>query len=100
MLARPIVSVCCVIALAGGCAVPGGGPAIPAAGNQFDGTYQGDSRLVRGFGFLCGEPSYPEAITIRDGRFDYSFSDSPATPAPVPVRIAADGSFRGQIQYG
>jgi hypothetical protein len=26
--------------------------------------------------------------------------DSLARPAPIPVRIAADGTFSGQIQYG
>ena len=32
-------------------------------------------------------------------RFNYTFVDNLAQPAPIPVQIAADGTFRGQIQY-
>jgi len=85
-------------ALAAGCApVPDG---MPAAGNRFDGIYAGDSQLVRGFGFLCDPPAYPQSLTVRDGRFDYPFVVSAPRTAPVPVQIAADGSFAGQLQYG
>lgn len=85
-------------ALAAGCAaVPGG---IQAAGNQFDGVYAGDSQLVRGFGFVCDPPDYPRSLTVRDGRFDYPFLVSAPRTAAVPVQIAADGSFAGQLQYG
>jgi hypothetical protein len=85
----------CVGFLTVGCT----GPAIPAAGNQFDGTYQGDNRVVRGFGWVCAPPSYQDAVTVTAGRFNYTFVDQLAQPALIPVQIAADGTFRGRIQY-
>ena len=82
-------------ALTGSCAAP-----IVPAGNQFDGTYQGDSRLIRGFGYVCAVPAPFTSITVRDGRFDYIYDNYDlARPAPIPVQIAADGTFSGQIQY-
>src|SRR5579864_8340904 len=90
---RFIVSMGCVLALAGGCA---SGPQVPAAGSQFDGTYQGVSQLVRGGGYLCGPPGDSGMITVTGGRFSYLFVDSLAKPTPIPVQIAADGSFSGQ----
>ncbi len=75
------------------------GPPAPAAGDQFDGTYQGDNRVVRGFGWVCAPPSYQDAVTVNAGRFNYTFVDNLAQPAPIPVQITADGTFRGQIQY-
>jgi hypothetical protein len=93
---RLLVALGCAGALAAGCTAPGPGP----AGTQFDGSYQGENRVVRGFGFVCEPPSYQDAVTVKDGRFDYAFVDSLARPAPIPVRIAADGTFSGQIQYG
>jgi hypothetical protein len=75
------------------------GPPGPVAGNQFDGTYQGDNRVIRGFGWVCAPRSYQDEVTVKDGRFDYTFIDQLAQPAPIPVQIAADGTFRGQIQY-
>ena len=93
---RLLAALGCVGALAVGCT----GPALPAAGNQFDGTYQGDNRVVRGFGWVCAPPSYPDAVTVTAGRFNYTFVDQLAQPALIPVQIAADGTFRGQIQYG
>ena len=86
----------CVGLLAVGCT----GPPVPAAGDQFDGTYQGDNRAVRGFGWRCDSPNYQDAVTVKDGRFTYTFIDQLARPAPIPVQIAADGTFKGQIQYG
>jgi len=85
-------------ALAAGCAaVPGG---MQAAGNQFDGVYAGDNQLVRGFGFVCGSPDDSLSLTVHDGRFDYPFAVAPPRTVPLPVQIAADGSFSGQMQYG
>jgi hypothetical protein len=92
---RPLAALGCAGALAAGC-TPGPGP----AGTQFDGSYQGENRVVRGFGFVCDPPGYQDAVTVRDGRFNYTFVDSLARPTPIPVRIAADGTFSGQIQYG
>jgi hypothetical protein len=97
MVRRRIGFVVCVLALAGGCA---SGPRVPAAGSQFDGTYDGTSRLVSDGGFVCGAVSYRGAITVTDGRFDYVFVDSLAKPTPIPIQIAADGSFSGRMQYG
>ena len=85
----------CVGIVAVGCT----GAPTPAAGDQFDGTYQGDNRVVRGFGWVCAPPSYQDAVTVNAGRFNYTFVDNLAQPAPIPVQIAADGTFRGQIQY-
>ena len=82
----------CVGLLAVGCT----GPGIPAAENQFDGTYQGDNRAARGFGWVCAPPSYQDAVTVKDGRFNYTFVDL-VQPALIPAQIAADGTFRGQI---
>ena len=95
VVARRLTALGCVGALAVGCT----GPAIPAAGNQFDGTYQGDNRVVRGFGWVCAPPSYQDAVTVTAGRFNYTFFDQLAQPALIPVQIAADGTFRGRIQY-
>jgi hypothetical protein len=53
--------------------------------------------VVIGFGWVCVPPSYQDAITVKAGRFNYTFVDQLAQPAPIPVQIAADGSFRGQI---
>jgi hypothetical protein len=90
--------------LAGGCAtLPGVPPAVPAvaaAGSQFDGIYAGQNDAVSGWGFLCGAPAYPETIVVSDGRFDYPFPVNPPRIAPVPVQIAADGTFAAQMQYG
>jgi hypothetical protein len=94
--ARCLATLCCVGALAAGCT----GPAVPVAGNQFDGVYQGENRAVRGFGWVCSPPSYQDAVTVNAGRFNYTFFDQLAQPARIPVQIAADGTFRGQIQYG
>jgi len=83
--------------LAAGCAaVPEGAP----AGNQFDGVYAGDNQLVRGFGFVCGPPGYPQSLTVHDGRFDYPFAVAAPLTGPVPVQITADGSLYGQMRYG
>ena len=71
----------CICALTGGCVAP-----IVPAGNQFDGTYQGDSRLIRGFGYMCAVPAPSTSITIRDGRFDYIYDNYDlARPAPIPA---------------
>jgi hypothetical protein len=92
-----VAALCCVGGLAGGCT----GPSVPAAGNQFDGTYQGENRLVRGSGWVCAPPSYQDTVAVRGGRFDYTFTTYDlAKPAPIPVQVAADGTFKGQIQYG
>ena len=91
---RLLAALGCVGALAVGCS-----PAIPAAGNQFDGTYQGDNRVVRGFGWVCAPPSYPDAVTVTAGRFNYTFVDQLAQPALIPVQISVDGTFSGRIQY-
>ncbi len=82
--------------LLGGCAASAG----PAAGTQFDGSYAGQSDLVRGGGFLCGAMNAPERLTVSGGRFDYPFAVNPPRTVPIPVQIAADGTFAAQMQYG
>jgi len=79
-----------------GCAAPAG----PPAGPQFDGSYAGQNTLIRGWGYMCGAPSYSERLTVRGGRFDYQFAVNPPRTAPIPVQIAADGTFAAQMQYG
>jgi hypothetical protein len=85
----------CVGLLTVGCT----GPPVPAAEDQFDGTYQGGNRVVRGFGWVCAPPSYQDGVTVTAGRFNYTFVDQLPQPALIPVQIAADGTLRGQIQY-
>jgi hypothetical protein len=89
----------CLLLLIAGCASPAGVPAVPA-GSRFDGVYQGHTALVRGGGFLCGRPDLPDSITVTDGRFEFPFQVDPPRVTPIPVQIAADGSFEGSIQYG
>ena len=75
-------------------------PLGPPAGPEFDGVYQGASRLVGGGGPLCGEPDVQLALTVRDGQFDYPFLVNAPRTAPLHVQIATDGSFRGEMQFG
>jgi hypothetical protein len=91
----------CALVLAGGCTdLPRLAPAVPAAGTQFDGTYVGRNSLVKGWGFQCGAPIYPETVVVRSGRFDYVFAVSPPRTTPIAVQIASDGTFSAQMQYG
>jgi hypothetical protein len=75
------------------------GPAVPAAGREFDGTYTGENTLIRGGGYPCGDPAYAERLVVADGRFDYPFAVNPPRTAPLPVQIGADGTLAGQMQY-
>ena len=83
-----------LLAGAAGCAPPA--PPSPA----FDGMYIGQDSLVRGGGFLCGLPTRDLSITIRNGEFDYPFQVAPPRTAPMPVRVVADGTVDGQLEYG
>jgi hypothetical protein len=96
---------CAFVLACGGTAVPGGplpaqSTALPVAGTQFDGVYAGQNAAVSGWGFWCGAPAYPETIAVSGGRFDYPFLVNPPRTAPVPVQVAADGTFAAQMQYG
>ena len=84
--------------LVGGCAPITGPPTVPAAGTQFDGSYTGQDTLLAGVAFQCGDPTLPVRIEVRDGQFAYPFQVSPPRVAPLPVRIAADGTLGGQMQ--
>jgi hypothetical protein len=96
-----IILACLVPSLAvmAGCAAPSGTPSAPA-GTRFDGVYEGRSELLRGVAFQCGQPDLPDRSIVRDGRFDFPFQVDPPRTTPIPVQIAADGSFEGSIQYG
>jgi hypothetical protein len=94
MLAR-IASGCAFALLMAGCTQPG-----PPAGPQFDGAYQGTSRLIRGGGPLCGDPVQSLTIDVRDGTFDYPFLVNAPRTAPLRTQIFADGHFRGDMQFG
>jgi hypothetical protein len=90
---------CVAIVICGvlvGCAATAG----PPAGIQFDGRYAGQSTLSRGGGYLCGAVTSPETLTVDNGRFDYPFAVNPPRTVPIPVQIAADGTFSAQMQYG
>jgi len=78
-----------------GCAAP-----LPPAGPQYDGNYAGEDTVVSGWGYVCGAPTETLTIAVRNGQFDYPYHLSLSRIAPVPVRVAADGSFAGQMQYG
>ena len=86
----------------GGCVATQPGP--PAAGNAFDGHYVGQATLVRGDtradinAFPCGPPSYAATITVQGGWFNYPYPVDPLPPGPIPVEIAADGTF-GIVNY-
>src|SRR4249919_564783 len=88
----------CALFLVG--ALAGCAPAVPAAGPEFDGAYRGQNTLIAGGGYLCGDLSHPEAFAVSGGRFAYSYAVNPPRTVPIPVQIGADGSIRGQLQYG
>ena len=83
-----------LLAGAAGCAPPA--PPSPA----FDGMYVGQDSLVRGGGFLCGLSTRDLSMAIRNGQFDYPFQVMPPRTAPMLVRVAADGTVAGQLEYG
>jgi hypothetical protein len=85
----------CLLAGTAGCSTPA--PPVTAA---FDGSYIGQDSLVGGGGFLCGLPLRDLMITVRNGEFDYPFQVAPPRDAPLPARIAPDGTVAGQMQYG
>jgi hypothetical protein len=90
----------CALVLAAGCTAPPAAPPIQAAGSQFDGIYAGQNDAVSGWGFQCGASTYPQTIAVSGGQFDYPFLVNPPRTTPVPVQIAADGTFRAQMMYG
>lgn len=60
------------------------------ADNPFDGSYSGTRTLTKGSDAFC--PKIEEMlVTIQDGKFAFTNSDSRAVIAIVP--IASDGSF-------
>jgi hypothetical protein len=83
-------------ALLSGCAAA---PVTPA-GTAFDGSYTGQSVLIRGGGYLCGAPELPLTLSVGGGRFDYPFTVNLPRTTPVAVQIAADGSFVANMLYG
>jgi hypothetical protein len=85
----------CLLAGTAGCS----SPAAPLS-TAFDGSYVGQDSLIGGGGFLCGLPMRDLTITVRNGEFDYPFQVAPPRDAPLPVRVAPDGTVTGQMQYG
>lgn len=97
---RLLAAAGCLLALLAGCTgSPDTGPAAPSAGSRFDGSYQGENRLLSGTDYMCGPPNYPQAIVVSRGVFVYPFPVNPPRTTPMPVQIAADGSIHGQMQY-
>ncbi len=84
----------------GGCTAIQGGPPVQPAGTEFDGRYGGQNTLIGGWGYMCGDRSHVEELTVSGGQFAYPFAVNPPRTAPVPVQIGADGSLVGQMQYG
>lgn len=74
-------------------------PKLPPAGDQFDGTYVGDTRLVRGSGFVCGIADLPKSIVVKNGRFEYPFQVDPPTVAPLEVQVYQNGTFDHWEKY-
>ena len=93
-LKRAMIIASAVLSTLTGCASN-----VPVAGTQFDGVYTGQSILTGGWGYVCGAPSYPATISVKDGRFDYPVPISPAATPLVPVQLRADGSLTGQTIY-
>jgi hypothetical protein len=75
-------------------------PLPPPAGARFDGEYFGQDTLIRGGGYPCEPAIATLGVAVRDGRFDYPFPVNLGRTAPVPVQVAADGTFAGQMLYG
>jgi hypothetical protein len=88
-----------VIAIGAPAALTGCASNVPLAGTQFDGVYTGQSILTGGGGYVCGAPSYPATISVKDGHFDYTVPITVAATPLVPVQIRADGSLTGQTLY-
>ena len=86
--------------LLGGCLVGCAAALPPAAGPQFDGEYIGQTTLISGGGYLCEPITATLALAVHSGQFDYPFPVTLGRTAPVSVRVAADGTFAGQMQYG
>jgi hypothetical protein len=82
--------------LLSGCAAA---PVAPV-GTAFDGSYAGESVLIRGGGYLCGVPDSPLTLSVSGGQFDYPFAVNLVRTTPVPVKLAADGSFVTNMLYG
>jgi hypothetical protein len=92
--AVPLIS--CMLLLLTACATP-------PVERQFDGNYVGASTLARD-GSLCGPPSEPIRLSIRDGTFRYLVPV--ANPysgwnmvVPVNVRVVPGGAFEGGTLY-
>ena len=91
-------AVCCAFALLmAGCAANQSGP---PAGPQFDGTYSGGVRVVRGGGFVCNYNPDLLTLIVHDGQFNFPFPVNGPRTAPLHVQVFADGRFRGDMQYG
>lgn len=71
-----------------------------AAVHQFDGTYRGNSSLVRGWGYVCGTSDLSRSLVVVNGAFDFPFQSDRLEIRRVPVKISADGSFTARLQYG
>lgn len=54
------------------------------------------AELLKLHRWRCDQPNYQDAVTVTAGRFNYTFVAELARPALIPVRIAADGTFRGR----
>jgi hypothetical protein len=88
-----------VLALASLAQCAAASPGVPPAATQFDGLYVGQSTLVRGWGYVCGAPSYPLQIPVLQGRFVYPIQVPPYGNPPVVVQLRADGSLSAAVLY-
>jgi hypothetical protein len=92
---RFVVVLGCLVTSGAGCSTT-----APPMSTAFDGTYVGQDSLTGGGGYLCGLPVRDLTITVRNGEFDYPFQVAPPRDAPLPARIAPDGTVTGEMQYG
>ena len=72
---------------------------VAAKTYRFDGTYVGYSTTMRGFGPSCTNPNLSQGLIVSDGRFNYPFWTAQGQELYIPVRIGADGSFSGSLEY-
>jgi hypothetical protein len=87
----------CALVFALACGTPSAGI---ASLHQFDGTYRGNSSLVRGWGYACGTSDLSRSLVVVNGEFDFPFQIDPLEIRQVPVKILADGSFTAHLQFG
>jgi hypothetical protein len=94
---RVLLGSVCALAFALACGTASAGV---AAFHQFDGTYRGNSSLVKGWGYVCGTSDLSRSLVVANGGFDFPFQIDRLEIRRIPVEISAEGSFTASLQYG